>query len=98
MNFIRKSLVFLLLFLLVGCSTNLGDEKEDDVNTNEKVHLNIQQADLIASFTDNEKYLNKNLLNKIDILEDDDLVNVIISLKSTGLVDRFNENNKGYLT
>ena len=35
MNFIRKSLVFLLLFLLVGCSTNLGDEKEDDVNTNE---------------------------------------------------------------
>ena len=98
MNFIRKSLVFVLLFLLAGCSTNLGGQKEENVDTTKKIHLNINQADLIASFTDNEKYLNKNLLNSIDVLDDDDLVNVIISLKSTGLVDRFNENNKGYLT
>lgn len=98
MNFIKKGLVFALLFLLVGCSTNLGNENQESIDTNEKVHLNIKQADLIANITDNEKYLNKNLLHSIDMLEDDDLVNIIISLKSTGLVDRFNENNRGYLT
>ena len=98
MNFIKKGLVFVLLFLLVGCSTNLGNENQESIDTDEKVHLNIKQADLIANFTDNEKYLNKNLLQSIDMLEDDDLVNIIISLKSTGLVDRFNENNRGYLT
>ena len=32
------------------------------------------------------------------MLDDKDVVNVIIELKGTGLVDDFNENNKGYLT
>ena len=46
----------------------------------------------------NVKYLNKDLLYSIDMLEDDDVVNVIISLKSTGLVDSYNDNNQGYRT
>ena len=97
MNFIKKILVFVLLFLLVGCSSNIGS-LDETVSANEKVHLNIYQSDLIASITDNEKYLNKDLLYSIDMLDDKDVVNVIIELKGTGLVDDFNENNKGYLT
>ena len=98
MNFIKKILVFVLLFLLVGCSSNIGSLENENISTNEKVHLNIYQSDLIASITDNEKYLNKDLLYSIDMLEDDDLVNVIIELKGTGLVDDFNTDNKGCLT
>ena len=98
MNFIRKCLVFVLLLLVTGCSTNLGDANEESINTNEKISLNIKHADLIASITDNEKYLNKDLLYSVDMFDDDDKVNVIISLKSSGLVDSYNENNKGYQT
>lgn len=98
MSFIRKGLVFVLLLFLTGCSATLTDENQEPIDTNDKVSLNIQQADLIASITDNEKYLNKDLLYSVDMLEDDDLVNVIISLKSTGLVDSYNENNLGYHT
>lgn len=98
MSFIKKGLVFILLFLLVGCSTKVKDENQEPINTNEKINLNIHQSDLIASITDNEKYLNKDLLYSIDMLEDDDLVNVIISLKSNGIVDNYNENNLGYNT
>jgi len=98
MNFIKKALVFVLLFLLVGCSTKLTEENKEQVDTDNKISLNVYQSDLIASITDNEKYLNKDLLYSIDMLEDDDLVNVIISLKSTGLVDSYNENNQGYHT
>ena len=98
MNFIKKALVFVLLFLLVGCSTKLTEENQEQVDTDNKVKLNVYQSDLIASITDNEKYLNKDLLYSIDMLEDDDIVNVIISLKSTGLVDSYNDNNQGYRT
>ena len=35
MNFIKKGLVFALLFLLVGCSTNLGNENQESIDTNE---------------------------------------------------------------
>ena len=98
MNFIKKGLVFVLLFLLVGCSTKLTEENQEQVDVDNKVKLNVYQSDLIASITDNEKYLNKDLLYSIDMLEDDDIVNVIISLKSTGLVDGYNENNQGYHT
>ena len=98
MSFIKKGLVFVLLFLLVGCSTKVKDENQEPINTNEKINLNIHQSDLIASITDNEKYLNKDLFHSIDMLEDDDLVNVIISLKSNGIVDNYNENNLGYNT
>ena len=98
MSFIKKGLVFVLLFLLVGCSTKLTEENQEQIDTDNKVKLNVYQSDLIASITDNEKYLNKDLLYSIDMLEDSDLVNVIISLKSTGLVDSYNDNNQGYRT
>ena len=78
MNFMRKCLALVLLVLLTGCASNLGEQTNSQTNENEKIKLNVHQADLIASITDNEKYLNKDLFHKLDVLEDDDNINVII--------------------
>ena len=98
MNFMRKCLALVLLVLLTGCASNLGEQTNSQTDENEKIKLNVHQADLIASITDNEKYLNKDLFQKLDVLEDDDNINVIISLKSKGLSDYYNEDNRSYKT
>ena len=98
MNFMRKCLALVLLVLLTGCASNLGEQTNSQTDENEKIKLNVHQANLIASITDNEKYLNKDLFHKLDVLEDDDNINVIISLKSKGLSDYYNEDNRSYKT
>ncbi len=94
----RKFLVIVLFVMaLVSCasSSSLEDAAVTDL-LNEKISLNVEQADLIASITDNEKYLNKDLLQKLDVLGDDDSINLIITLDSKGLTDYYDENSKGY--
>lgn len=90
----KKLLIILLLVFLTGCtasSQNSESEKE-----NNKVSLNLSQANLIASITDNEKYLNDEYLYKLNTLDDSDKISVIITLKSNGLVDYYNNNHRGY--
>ena len=81
MNFTKKILLlFLFVFLLTGC--NNGKEvisTDEENNKNDKISLNVQQANLISSITDNIKYLNQDLLFKIDQLDDSDNVNIIIN-------------------
>ena len=98
MNFMKKFLLIsMLLLLLTGCSNGSSVIiDEDKAEENNRISLNVTQADLIANITDNIKYLNKDLLHKLDTLDDADTVNVIVSLKSNGLVDAYNENQKGY--
>ena len=48
--------------------------------------------------TDNEKYLNKDLLYDVEQFDDDDKISVIVTLSSDGLADSYNKNNKGYST
>ncbi len=99
MNFIKKFLlVSVLALLLTGCSNGVIPDTNELNDENNKISLNITQADLIASVTDNIKYLNKDLLYEINTLDDSDTVNVIISLKSAGIVDKYNENQKGFRT
>ena len=86
MNFIKKALVFVLLFLLVGCSTKLTEENQEQVDADNKISLNVYQSDLIASITDNEKYLNKDLLYSIDMLEDDDEEDLAVDI-SNDIID-----------
>lgn len=98
MNFMKKFLLIsMLLLLLTGCSNGSSVvTNEEEAEENNRISLNVTQADLIANITDNIKYLNKDLLHELDTLDDSDTVNVIVSLKSNGLVDAYNENQKGY--
>ncbi len=98
MRFTKKIVLLSMLLLLIsGCTVgNKPSTSDNNVNTDNKVSLNVKQADLIASFTDNLKYLNKDLLFELEDLEDSDKVNIIISLKSGGIVDSYNKNSKGY--
>ena len=98
MNFIRKFLVLILLVLLTSCASEMGNQDENVKQEQDKINLNVYHSDLIASLTDNEKYLNKDLFQKLDVLEDSDKINVIISLKSKGIADYFNDDTRGYKT
>ena len=98
MNFIRKFFVLILFILLTSCASEVGNQDEIVKEEQEKINLNVHHADLIASFTDNEKYLNKDLFQKLDVLEDSDKINIIISLKSDSIADYFNDDNRGYKT
>ena len=93
MNFMKKFLLIsMLLLLLTGCSNGSSVvTNEEEAEENNRISLNVTQADLIANITDNIKYLNKDLLHELDTLDDSDTVNVIVSLKSNGLVDAYNE-------
>ena len=93
----RIVLMLVFLLLLVSCvnsSTNVNTD--NNKITNEKISLNIEQADLIASITDNEKYLNKDLLYSVDKLDNNDKINLIVTLENKGLMDYYDEDSKGY--
>ena len=97
---ISKKLLLVMLFLLmvtglIGCT---GDENSFDNDDSETIKLNLHSADLIADITDNEKYLNKDLLYELKGLDDNDKINVIITIDKTGILDTYNLDNKGYKT
>ncbi len=95
----RFMLILVLIFSLVTfVSCTSVEQAEIDNKLNEKISLNVEQADLIASITDNEKYLNKDLLYSLEKLEDDDKINLIITIKSKGLMDYYEEDSEGYNT
>jgi hypothetical protein len=84
----------LTLLVLTGCCLN---EKDESVITeSEKQHLNITQADLIASITDNEKYLNPDLIYDLETLDESDSISVIITLDAEGVFDSYIKNPRGY--
>ena len=84
----------LALLVLTGCSLN--EKAESVTNESEKQHLNITQADLIASITDNEKYLNPDLIYDLETLDESDSISVIITLDAEGVFDSYIENARGY--
>ena len=90
-------LVSLGLFGLTSCTVSNGDANPITGNSSEeKISLNIQHADLIADITDNEKYLNKSYLYDLVTLNDDDKINIIITLDNNGLINQYNENSRNY--
>jgi hypothetical protein len=84
------------LVTLTGCTAKNESNLESDGKVNTSISLNVKQADLIADITDNVKYLNKDYLYDLDSLDDDDNINVIITLAKDGLSDSYNANSKGY--
>lgn len=95
----RFILILVLIFSLVTFVSCSSVEQAEITNKlNEKISLNVEQADLIASITDNEKYLNKDLLYSLDKLEDDDKINLIITMESKGLMDYYENDSQGYNT
>ena len=95
----KKILILLILLLLgVGCNFDDAIDKISDTVEGERIKLNVEQSDLIASFTNNEKYLNKDLFKELNILDDEDSVNIIITLNDKGLMDSYGQNNYGFLT
>ena len=93
--FKRFSFLFTFsLLLLAGCATNSNDNV--NVKNDSTTHLNISQAKLIANATDNMKYMNPNLLSKVDDLADDDNVSVIFSMDNNSLADDFFAYSRGY--
>ncbi|MGM9969602.1 MAG: leucine-rich repeat protein [Anaeroplasma sp.] len=87
------SLCLTSLAFLVGCSAANSDST---VSTADNIqHLNLTQANLISNITDNEKYLNPDILFSIDKLEDTDKVNVIITLNDKSIADSYLNNPKG---
>ena len=94
MNLKRTLLLFGIgIFALTGCSV---EESNGGINTNhsssdEKISLNIHQADLIADITDNERYLNKDYLYDLVSLDDSDNVNIIVTLDDESLADLYNK-------
>lgn len=97
MKISRKLLsIVLVVFALIGLISCTTKEEEGSKQESEKINLNIKNADIIASFTDNEKYLNKKYLFTINDLDDSDKVNIIVTLDQKGLLDSFNKNNKGF--
>lgn len=99
MNLKRTLLLFGIgIFALTGCSV---EESNGGINTNhsssdEKISLNIHQADLIADITDNERYLNKDYLYDLVSLDDSDNVNIIVTLDDESLADLYNKDSKRY--
>jgi len=93
MKIARKIVIILILMLmLVGCSFSQINN-ESSLADGEKIKLNLSQSQLIADFTGNEKYLNKDILGEIDVLDDDDVINVIVTLEKEGLSDSFTDYN-----
>ena len=86
------------LLTLTGCATQQNDGDTSTSKLNNYVSLNVNQANLIADITDNEKYLNKDYLYSLEGLENDDNINIIITLSNSGLSDSYNSNSKGYNT
>ncbi len=80
------------LLALAGCSSS----NDQLVNESSVRKLNISQADIIASVTDNAKYLNESLLYNVDTLDDSDTIGVIVRLNSKGLIDEYQKNTLGY--
>ena len=98
MKVMRKLLlVVLFTVLLTGCGV-CSSEGHLNSAIKEPIYLNVFQSDLIANITDNEKYLNKDLLYNVEGLDDDDKINIIVSLETQSIVDNFNDNNRGYST
>lgn len=97
---IFKKLVLSMLFVLLvsGCVACTGDENSFNTNDDETIKLNLMSADLIADITDNERYLNKDLLYDIKGLDKDDKINIIVTIDKNGLIDSYNTDNKGYET
>ncbi len=94
---IFKKVLILTLFLLVVILNGCKETSTDQISQEEqKISLNLQQADLIAKFTDNEKYLNKDLLYDISKLEDDDNISIIVTMNENALSKLYNEDDKGY--
>ena len=57
MKISRKLLsIVLVVFALIGLISCTTKEEEGSKKESEKINLNIKNADIIASFTDNEKY------------------------------------------
>lgn len=98
MKSVKRFLLIILLF--ISFLTTFGCTKEETIvnNLNEKINLNIHNADLIANVTDNVKYFNQDLLYDLDGLEDSDKINIIVTLDETGLSDDYNNNHQGYRT
>ncbi len=99
MKVMRKLLLMLLfVVLLTGCGVCSTDGAHLNSAIKEPINLNVLQADLIASITDNEKYLNKDLLYSVEGLCDDDKINIIVTIDEQSIVDSYNDNNRGYST
>lgn len=94
MKKMKKLLLVSLLVLLTGCS--IGTKKVETEKESEKISLNLTQADLIASITDNEKYLNEKNLYNLKTLDDSDNISVIITIKNEGLIDYYSNDDRGY--
>lgn len=89
--------LFILCTLFLGVLTSCGVSNKNDDTTKVKQeeakeqvqHLNVTQAELISKITDNEKYLNPNLLYDVERLEDDDQIGIIVTLDNAGLADTY---------
>ena len=86
------------ILALTGCSVeNSKDEiKVNNPSKDEKISLNVHQADLIADITDNERYLNKEYLYDLVSLDDSDKINIIVTLDNEGLADLYNEDGRRF--
>ncbi|MBQ3253849.1 MAG: S8 family serine peptidase, partial [Acholeplasmatales bacterium] len=81
--------------LLAGC--NVAEKNSSTIVADEdKISLNINQADLIANVTDNAKYLNPNLLYDLETLDDSDSISAIVTLDREGLTAKYLKNSLGY--
>ena len=79
------------LCLLTSCSV----AKNSGEDSNGRTKLNIAQSNLISEFTGNDKYINKNYLNKVNKLNDKDNVGVIVTLSDEGILDAYSRDTKG---
>ena len=79
------------LCLLTSC--NIASNKADSGDG--KTKLNIAQSNLISEFTGNDKYINKDYLNKVQTLNDNDNVGVIVTLSDEGILDSYSKDTKG---
>lgn len=89
------SLFAVSLCLLTSCGVAKNDGSGSSLKADSQ-RLNISQADLIAQITDNEKYLNPNLLYDVKGLDDSDKIGVIVTLDSDGVADSYFTNSRGY--
>ena len=79
---------------LTGCSVATGSNAV--IKNDSTTHLNISQAKLIANATDNLKYINPNLLSKVDDLANDDRVSILVSMENNSLADDYFSYSRGY--
>ena len=72
------------LCLLTSCNVAKNSGDNDG-----RTKLNVAQSNLISEFTGNDKYINKNYLNKVNKLNDKDNVGVIVTLSDYGILDAY---------